>query len=282
MGIIDRERGVAYGELHVLKTRKQPPTLFPRRDSDDAGQCELEVAALRKPGRKIFAQRSQRTAHARFYRLDGNAEALRDLGVLETARATELEHFATRCGQRRDRALDGCVELLGNEMRERCRRARRVSFGVRLATTLDLFAANMVQRAVARRLKEVCPKRFRDVDALATTPELEHDVLYELLGDGVLSKHRRDDTYERPVIVSKDRVEGILVAASDAPQEFPVVHVSDMLVGDGRYPERREPSYATMRSFDANLHTDKMAGPRATGHQTGQRGYHRIRVSTLV
>jgi hypothetical protein len=95
---------------------------------------------------------------------------------------------------------------------------------LRFGATLDCAVTQMVQDAIACRTKEVSAQGILDDECLSTAPELEQDVLYDLLGHVPALEHALGRADQRRVVRAEDRVERVVVAGTDAFEERAVVH----------------------------------------------------------
>ena len=180
---------------------------------------------VRQPCGESFPERSESLSHLGLDGLDRDSERLCDLGVLETVNATELEHLSTAVRQRFDGPLYGDVELLVREGGVGVGRGGAFTSDLGLASLFDLEVAEVVEDAVPGRLEEVglCGPVGRE--GFSAAPQLEHDVLHQLLGHSPVAEHSLRRADERAIPGPKDRVECGRVSASETFEQIGIRHV---------------------------------------------------------
>jgi hypothetical protein len=79
--------------------------------------------------------------------------------------------------------------------------------------------ADMVERSVSRRLKQISLRRALLGQKLTSSPKLEHYILNDLFRDCTRTDKRFGRAHERRVPGPKDRVERPLISPAEALQK---------------------------------------------------------------
>jgi len=191
----------------------------------------LQGVTLGEPWSQPLTHGTQGPAHVRLDGLHRDAQPLGDLSVLELLAATHEKDFLATGREFLDRVRDGRCEFLlsqggvggGND-------ALLLRFDLGFSRFLQPRATNGVQGAVSCRPDEIRIWRGVEFQVGSPTPDLQHDVLYDLLGGCLATQHSLRKANEGRVPGAKEGIERRLVAGLEPSEEFAIIRG---LVGSG-------------------------------------------------
>jgi len=90
---------------------------------------------------------------------------------------------------------------------------------------------NVVERPISRGPNEIGAKGLLHLQRLAAAPQLEHDLLRYLLGQGGLPNDGLSHSHEVGVVRAENGIERTLVSGPDALLQIPLTRVVRIQVG---------------------------------------------------
>lgn len=192
----------------------------------------LHLCSRFDPCCELESQLAKRRSHPCFYRLHRYAHHVRNLSVREFVSSTEQKAFANRFAERRNGFTNRDVEFFDARRDVGCGRFEGNGFIADhgFEPSHIVVVPDRIQHAIPHRAKQICLARIVGIERFAPPPQLEQDILDDVLRHAPTTQHPFREADEGHIVPAKQDVEGAFVTVPDALQELDVFH------GNGRIP----------------------------------------------
>lgn len=228
-------------------TRQPPNTLHGAQATGARSNPQL-----RNPRRQPLPQMLERAPHVCFDRLNTDAEQVGDLCVTKSAVATQLEHFATTCGQLLNCLFNSLREVPAFRIGVGARRLGRVERKHHSGTTMHCAVAKVIERSIANGLEQVALRRSIWIERITSTPQTEKYVLRQFFSECLFSHDALRRTHDKRVPAAEDGVKRIRVPRAQAPYQCGIIGIGRIGVGHRQGRWERTQCVRSMRilSYD--------------------------------
>lgn len=183
----------------------------------------LPSPRLREPGGERLAQGAKGPGHVGFNRLGGDAHHFGDLGVTQLVKTAQLEHFAATLRQRRECRTDRRVLFLFDH-RMISRGSNFRGLEPRRSNLDHALVPQLIQGPVPHGAEQVPRNRHRLVQSRPTPPELEQDILGQVLAPGRIPEQAIADRDHPGVVFPEDPLEDCGVSGPQGREKLAIGH----------------------------------------------------------